>query len=193
MAYGLIVGLGNPGMEYCLTRHSVGFFVIDALASKNGLRWTLRKNQKAEIAKYSRNEKNIILAKPATFMNESGEAVARLCAYYKVVPAEVIVIYDDIGFSVGDFRMHDREGTGGHNGVADILAKIGGGFARYRIGIGAKINGQMDLKDHVLGKFSEVELQILKGKIPEILEYLDLLLDKGIEHAMNLANRKKFL
>jgi PTH1 family peptidyl-tRNA hydrolase len=91
---------------------------------------------------------------------------------------------------VGDFRIHCRDGTGGHNGVADILSKIGGGFVRYRIGIGAKINRQMDLRDHVLSHFHGEELEILQNKIPEILDYLQLLLDKGVEHAMNLANRK---
>jgi PTH1 family peptidyl-tRNA hydrolase len=186
----LVVGLGNPGKEYDLTRHNAGFFVIDAFAERNNLKWTLDKKHGAEVAKYSTGPANVILAKPMTFMNESGTAVAKLCGYYKIPPEKVIVIYDDIAFPLGDFRMHDREGTGGHNGVADILSKIGGGFVRYRVGIGEKMNRQMVLSDYVLSKFSIEELQILENKTPKILEYLQLLLDKGIEHAMNFANRE---
>ncbi|MDR1595814.1 MAG: aminoacyl-tRNA hydrolase [Puniceicoccales bacterium] len=192
MAYGLIVGLGNPGVEYAVTRHNAGFLVIDAFANKSGLRWVLDKKHCAWTAKRFRNSTSLILAKPTTFMNESGTAVSKLCGYYRVPPTKVVVVYDDIAFPVGDFRIHQREGTGGHNGVADVLSKIGGGFVRYRIGIGAKTNKQMDLKDHVVGRFSEDELKILQNKMSEILDCLQLLLDKGTEHAMNLANRKFF-
>jgi PTH1 family peptidyl-tRNA hydrolase len=128
-----------------------------------------------------------------TFMNGSGTSVIKLCSFYKIPPIRVVVIYDDIAFGVGDFRISGRAGTGGHNGVADVLEKIGAGFARYRIGVGGKIHRQMDLKDHVLSKFSDEELQILGSKMPEILDYLQLLLDKGAEYAMNLANRKRVL
>ncbi|MDR3144182.1 MAG: aminoacyl-tRNA hydrolase [Puniceicoccales bacterium] len=190
MARCLVVGLGNPGKEYESTRHSVGFYIVDALAAKNGLRWETDRRHCAQLAKCP---DGVILAKPTTFMNESGTAVAFLSRYYRIPTERLVVIYDDIAFPVGDFRINDREGTGGHNGVADILAKIGGGFARYRIGVGGKPDRRMDLVDHVLSKFSADELSLLNSKIPEILEYLQLLLDKGAEHAMNLANRKKVL
>jgi PTH1 family peptidyl-tRNA hydrolase len=124
-------------------------------------------------------------------MNESGTAVCNLAHYYRIPAEHVTVIYDDIAFPVGDFWINDREGTGGHNGVADVLEKIGGGFVRYRIGVGGKPDSRMDLKDHVISKFSADELRLLDSKVPEILEYLQVLLDKGVEHAMNLANRKR--
>jgi PTH1 family peptidyl-tRNA hydrolase len=132
----------------------------------------------------------VILAKPMTFMNESGVAVLKLWSHHKIPPTKVVIVYDDIAFSVGDFKIHGREGTGGHNCVADIMAKIGGGFVRYRIGIGETLHQRMDLKDRVLSTFSADELKILKDKMPKILEYLQLLLGNGLEHTMNLANRK---
>jgi PTH1 family peptidyl-tRNA hydrolase len=191
MGYHLVIGLGNPGDEYVLTRHNVGRIVVDALASRECLRWTLDAKRCARIAKCVLGGKKVILAKATTFMNESGIAALRLCNYYWIPPERTVVIYDDIAFAVGDFRINEREGTGGHNGVADILSRIGGGFTRYRIGIGPKANRLMDLKDHVLGKFSDGDLEILAEKMPEILQCLQLLLDKGVEYAMNLANRRK--
>jgi PTH1 family peptidyl-tRNA hydrolase len=189
MDFSLIVGLGNPGKEYAQTRHSVGFLVLDALIERQSLRWTLDGKHRAETAK----DGNLVLAKPVTFMNDSGTAVASLCEFYKIPPRRVVVICDDIAFDVGDFRINDRAGTGGHNGVADILEKIGAGFVRYRIGIGGKMCKEMDLKDHVMSRFSDGESRVLRDKMPEILNYLQLLLDKGAECAMNLANRKKIL
>ncbi|MDR2738111.1 MAG: aminoacyl-tRNA hydrolase [Puniceicoccales bacterium] len=191
MLHSLVVGLGNPGVEYDATRHNVGFSVVNSFAVGHGLHWSRDKRHRAETAKFPQNGGSVVLAKPTTFMNESGTAVAKLCGFYKIPPQRVIVVYDDIAFEVGDFKINDRAGTGGHNGVADVLEKIGAGFARYRIGVGGKIHRQMDLKDHVLSKFSVEELQILEKKMPEILNYLQVLLDKGAECAMNLANRKK--
>ncbi|MDR1401774.1 MAG: aminoacyl-tRNA hydrolase [Puniceicoccales bacterium] len=189
----LLVGLGNPGKEYASTRHNVGFSMVDAFAGRNGIGWALDKRHNADVAKCFIGTKKVILAKPVTFMNESGTAVSKLCGYYKISPEKVVVVYDDIAFPVGDFRIHDREGTGGHNGVADILSKIGGGFVRFRIGIGEKPNRQILLSDYVVSRFSPEELLVLESKTPKILEYLQLLLDKGVEHVMNSANRKDFL
>jgi PTH1 family peptidyl-tRNA hydrolase len=173
------------------TRHNVGYFVVNSLAARERLRWTLDVKRCARVAKCSLGGKKVILAKATTFMNESGAAALRLCNYYCIPPERTVVIYDDIAFAVGDFRINEREGTGGHNGVADILAKLGGGFVRYRIGIGPKVHRSMDLKDHVLGRLTESDLEILGREMPEILKYLQLLLDKGVEYAMNLANRRK--
>ena len=193
MEYALIVGLGNPGHEYEWTRHNVGFLVLDSVAKEMGLKWTAAARHNAQVAKISRGNSIVILAKPQTFMNDSGTAVASLCHYYKIPTSNVIVVYDDIAFEVGDYRVHMREGTGGHNGVRDILSKIGGGFVRFRVGIGKKNNREMDLKDYVLSNFSLPERDILEQKMPEIFTYLKLLLDKGVEHVMNFANREKFL
>ncbi|MDR1433374.1 MAG: aminoacyl-tRNA hydrolase [Puniceicoccales bacterium] len=192
MSYSLVVGLGNPGKEYELTRHNAGFLAVDAFAAKNGLRWSADRKYMATAARHHASGRTVILAKPTTFMNGSGTAVSQLCNYYKISPKGVIIIHDDVAFAVGDYRIHIRESSGGHNGIADILSKIGSEFTRYRIGIGAVANEQIELSEYVLGKFTGEELQILKSKTSEILEHLQLLLDKGIEHAMNLANRKKF-
>jgi PTH1 family peptidyl-tRNA hydrolase len=126
-------------------------------------------------------------------MSESGIAVLKLCGYDKIWATRVIVMYDDIAFPVGDFKIHGREGTGGHNGVGDLFSKIGGDSTRERVGIGETLHPQMDLKDHVLSKCSTDELQISKDTMPKILKYLQLLLDKGREHTINLANRKDFI
>lgn len=191
MARRLIVGLGNVGREYDFTRHNVGFFILDALACDNGLVWSLDKKHEAFVAKWQYKNDIIFLAKPTTFMNLSGRAVASLCKYYKILNEDIIVVYDDIAFHVGDVRVCLRDGCGGHNGVADVLSKVGGGFTRFRIGIGSKPTKQMDLKDYVLSKFSQDEIKILEGRMPEILEYLKLLLDKNSKDDINPTNRDK--
>ena len=191
MFFRLIVGLGNVGDRYDGTRHNVGFYVLDALASKKDLSWAYDEKREAFVSKFVYGGFSIVLAKPTTLMNGSGSAVAKLCHFYKIHPTDVIVVYDDIAFDVGDFRMTSSEGTGGHNGVADVLNKIGGGFVRLRVGIGQKPIKQMDLKDHVISKFSQEEIDILDKIMHEIFSCLKLLLDKGIEYTMNFANRKK--
>lgn len=191
MARRLIVGLGNIGREYDFTRHNVGFFILDALARANGLIWSLDKKHEAFVTKWQYKNDTMFLAKPTTFMNLSGRAIASLCKYYKIQNKDVIVVYDDIAFSVGDVRICLRDGCGGHNGVSDVLSRLGGGFIRFRVGIGGKPSKQMDLKDHVLSKFSQDEIKILEGRMSEILEYLKLLLDKNCEDDINPTNRDK--
>ena len=179
MARRLIVGLGNIGREYDFTRHNVGFFILDALACANGLTWSLDKKHESFVTKWQYRNDVVFLAKPTTFMNLSGRSVASLCKYYKIKNEDVIVVYDDIAFSIGDVRVCLRDGCGGHNGVSDILSRLGGGFTRFRVGIGSKPTKQMDLKDYVLSKFSHDEIKVLECRMPEILEYLKLLLDKN--------------
>lgn len=190
MDYRLMVGLGNPGRDYVGTRHNVGFYTIDRWAQKMGVTWKVEKKFNAEVARVKREyAEDLFLLKPMTFMNNSGDAVVKFCRFFKISSEKVIVIYDDIAFEVGKVKIDQRDGTGGHNGVADILRKLGGGFVRFRVGVGHKANKEMDLKDFVLSHFSELEQREIALKTDEILKCLQLLLDKGAEYAMNFANR----
>jgi PTH1 family peptidyl-tRNA hydrolase len=146
----------------------------------------------AEVAIVKRCGINRILAKPETFMNDSGRSVRKICQFFKIQSSEVAVICDDISFDLGKFKLTVRSGSAGHNGIIDILEKIGHGFARLRVGVGAKKHRAMDLKDHVLGKFTDGELAVIESIIPEILIDLQLLLDKGLECSIDLTNRRKF-
>ncbi|MDE6432537.1 MAG: aminoacyl-tRNA hydrolase [Opitutales bacterium] len=185
----LIVGIGNPGEEYAATRHNVGARVVDRFCLLLHGTWKKEKKLSSTLCVINQLGYTLILAKPDVYVNESGSAVQKICQFYKIPIEDVIIIYDDVAFDVGDFRLSIQSGTGGHNGVADILSHIGPGFVRFRVGVGPK--HFLDLKDHVLGRFTEAEEGILAHILPEILCDLQLLLDKGPEYSMNLTNRKK--
>jgi PTH1 family peptidyl-tRNA hydrolase len=191
MAVKLLVGLGNPGREYDLTRHNIGFYILDKFCAGRGGKWRLDRKLESELAMVRSTDGNLILSKPTTFMNDSGRAVQRVCRFFRVRPSEVTVICDDISFEFGEFKLTGRSGSAGHNGLIDILSKLGPGFVRFRVGIGAKKHRSMDLKDHVLGKFTDGEQRVMESMLPEILSNLQLLLDKGLEYSMNLVNRRK--
>lgn len=186
----LVVGLGNPGNEYIGTRHNIGADVLDVFISRLNLTWSFDKKLNASLIKVLLHGSAVLIAKPATFMNESGVSVGKICDFFKLLPAEVLIVCDDITIDVGSVKLVASEGTAGHNGVADIEKRIGKGFSRYRIGVGCKVNKQMDLKDHVLGKFSADEKNVLDSNLNNLIEDLNLVLDKGVEYAMNLINRK---
>lgn len=185
----LVVGLGNPGEQYSLTRHNVGYRVVDDFCSSLRGTWKKEKRFCSELGMINQAERTLILVKPDVFMNDSGIAVQKVFQFYKPDIEDVVIIYDEVAFEVGDYRLSTRPGTGGHNGVADVLSHIGPGFVRFRIGIGPK--HFPDIKDHVLGRFTEAEERTLARVFPEILHDLQLLLDKGPEYSMNLVNRKK--
>ncbi|MDR0715299.1 MAG: aminoacyl-tRNA hydrolase [Puniceicoccales bacterium] len=191
MATKLLVGLGNPGREYDGIRHNVVFCVLDRFCVTKGGNWKLDKKLECELALIKSDNGNLILSKPTTFVNESGRAVQKICRFFKINLSEVVIICDDISFDVGEFKLTGRSGSAGHNGLIDILSKLGPGFIRFRIGVGAKKNKAIDLKDHVLGKFTDEEQRIIELMMPKILYDLQLLLDKGLECSMNLTNRRK--
>lgn len=186
----LIAGLGNPGKEYQDTRHNAGFMLVDALAEALGVSWQERKKSKALIAKASFADKEVVLAKPLTYMNESGRALKSLCSYFKIPPASVILIYDDVTIDFAKVKVTLQGGIGGHNGVFSVFEALGPGVIRYRIGIGGKKHQEMDLKDHVLSRFDKSELDFLKTQFPKYLDGLHLLVDKGPVYAMNLINQR---
>lgn len=186
----IIAGLGNPGKEYANTRHNVGFMAIDALASKYGIDVNEKKH-KAIIGKGTINGQKVILAKPQTFMNLSGESLRELVDYYKPeVETQVIVVYDDITLDVGGIRVRKKGSAGGHNGMKSIIAHLGTeNFQRVRVGIGEK-PARMDLADWVLSRFSKEDLAILEDSLGEAVDAVTMLTEGGIDEAMNKYNRK---
>lgn len=191
MSISLVAGLGNPGREYENTRHNLGWVVLDALAKKHGLAWRASSRFEAEIARWDYAPgRTRWLAKPLTFMNDSGRAVAAFARFHQLEPASVAAVYDDLTIDVGLVKVTATGSAGGHNGVASLLEHLGDGFVRYRLGIGPKQPPQMELTDFVLGKFSPEHQIILNQKLETHLAGLDLLLSRGTEAAMNQLNRR---
>jgi peptidyl-tRNA hydrolase, PTH1 family len=191
MSIMLVAGLGNPGRDYAGTRHNAGFAVLDALAARHDLAWRKSLRFAAKTARWDRaGGPACLLAKPTTFMNESGRAVRALAAFHRVPPAAIIVVYDDLTIELGRVKITQRGSAGGHNGVASLLAHLGGGFLRYRIGIGPKHPPEMDLKDFVLGKFTPEEQTIFDHHLTTYTDGLGLLIDRGPAQAMNQLNRR---
>ena len=191
MSITLIAGLGNPGREYETTRHNLGWFVVEALARRERLTWKTQLKHEAVVARWDfAPDRTIYLAKPLTFMNDSGRAVGALARFYKIAPASVVVIYDDLTIDLGLVKVSVTGSAGGHNGVASLLEQYGDGFVRYRLGIGPKEPAQMDLKDFVLGKFSPSQNTLINQQFAHYLQGLDLLLTRGTEAAMNQLNRR---
>jgi len=191
MSITLVVGLGNPGREYAQTRHNLGWSVVDALAERERLSWKHQPAFEAEVARWDRpGRRPLLLAKPLTFMNESGRAVRALASYYKVSNASIVACYDDLTINLPFVKVSVRGSAGGHNGVASLLEHLGDGFARFRLGIGPKTPPQMDLKDFVLGQFTPEQRQIVDQSLSHYLAGLSLLIDSGADHAMNSLNRR---
>ena len=191
MSISLVAGLGNPGREYENTRHNLGWVVLDALARQHGLAWRASTRFEAEIARWDYAPgRTRWLAKPLTFMNDSGRAVAALARFHQFAPDAVAAVYDDLTIDIGLVKVTVTGSAGGHNGVASLLEHLGDGFARYRLGIGPKQPAQMELTDFVLGKFSPEQKNILNQKLETHLAGLDLLLSRGVEPAMNQLNRR---
>ncbi len=186
----IIVGLGNPTKEYDNTRHNIGFAAIDMLADKYGINVTEVKH-KALLGKGVIHGNKVILVKPMTYMNLSGEAVRAIVDYYKVdEEEELLVIYDDISLDVGQFRVRKKGSAGGHNGIKNIIAQLGHDtFQRIKIGVGEKPKGY-DLADYVLGHFSKEDLATLKDGMERIDSAVELILQGNIEEAMNRYNTK---
>lgn len=176
----LIVGLGNPGKEYNLTRHNVGFMVIDALAEKLGVKLANERKLKADVAITLRAE-TLIVAKPTTFMNLSGSAVEKIAQFYKIDPKDMWVISDDLDLEFGKVRLRKGGSSGGHNGLRDIIDKVGEGFVRFRIGIDNNETA-IPAEAFVLQKFSKDE-QVRLGKIIDnTLDLLEDALQNGTSH-----------
>jgi peptidyl-tRNA hydrolase, PTH1 family len=190
MSVRVVVGLGNPGPLYDRTRHNIGFTLVDALASREGVRWKDQARFCAHTASVVIAGQPVLLAKPQTFMNASGRAVGSLCRYHRWSPGEVCVVYDEYQLPVGQWKLSIGGGAGGHNGISDIVAKVAPDFVRFRIGIGPSEKPAMRLTDFVLGRFTDAEQGLLDIAWPRLLEGLDLLLREGPQRAMNSLNRR---
>lgn len=186
----IIVGLGNPGRQYAHTRHNVGFDTIDVLADKYRIDVDSKKF-KALYGKGVIEGQKVILAKPQTFMNLSGESVRELIDFFKVDEAsELIVIYDDISLEPGQLRIRKKGSAGGHNGIKNIIAHLGSQeFLRVKVGVGEKPKGY-DLADYVLGHFSKEERVQVEDAMKRGADAVVQMMTAGIDTAMNEYNRK---
>ncbi|MBO4776163.1 MAG: aminoacyl-tRNA hydrolase [Lachnospiraceae bacterium] len=186
----VIAGLGNPGKDYEKTRHNAGFCCIDVLASRYNI--NIRENEhKALVGKGYIEGQKVILVKPQTYMNNSGEAIREITDYYKVDPeSELLILYDDISLDVGMLRIRDKGSAGGHNGIKSIISHLGTqNFLRIKIGVGDKVP-QGDLVDHVLGHFNADDSKMMKEAFEKGAEAAVMLLGGDLEKAMNIYNRK---
>lgn len=164
----LVVGLGNPGKKYDGTRHNIGFACLDAFAKANNFDpWIDKKDLKCQMTSGQLGETRVILCKPTTFMNLSGEAVQAVVHFYKVAPDNLVAVYDEIDIPFGQIRMRVGGSSAGHNGVKSLIQHLGEDFGRVRIGIGPKEPEQMDSADFVLGKFPGEQQAQLKNLTQE--------------------------
>ena len=186
----LIAGLGNPGKEYENTRHNAGFLVLDTLAQKLGADLSERKHR-ALCGKAVIGGQKVILLKPQTYMNSSGESIRAAADYYKVPPEDILVVYDDISLAPGQLRIRAKGSAGGHNGIKSIIAHLGTQeFPRVKVGIGEK-PPRMDLADYVLGHFSSGEKKIMEEAAKEAADAICDIVNVVREQAMNDHNRRK--
>ena len=181
----LIVGLGNPGKDYEGTRHNVGYMAVDVLAKRHRIHVKARRN-KAQIGEGTIGDEKVILAKPLTFVNLSGEAVSGLMRRYRLNVEDVIVITDDVNLPVGRLRIRPNGSAGGHKGLKSIILSLGTqDFIRIRIGIGAPDRGMVD---YVLSRFTREERPIIKQAVTRAADAVEAILASGLDQAMNEFN-----
>lgn len=185
----VITGLGNPGQQYAQTKHNVGFWVIDRLAEKYDISVTKFKH-KALVGDGVIAGRRVLLVKPQTYMNLSGESVREIVNFYKIPQDQFVVIYDDTSLPVGQLRLREKGSHGGHNGIRNIIQQMGTDvFYRIKVGIGQKPNG-WDLADYVLAKFSEGDMALMEAGIDHAVQAVEILLSRGMADAMNRMNQR---
>lgn len=192
MSVTLLAGLGNPGAKYAGTRHNLGFVVVEALAAAEGLSWKHEARFEADVARWNvRPGETRWLIKPQTFMNDSGRALRRLLDFHKLPVDALAVAYDEMNIDLGRVKLSVDGSAGGHNGIASLLAQVGNGFLRYRLGIGSDDRPVgMDLADYVLGKFSPSQQTIIDQNLKTFVEGARLLFTSSPAEAMNRLNRR---
>lgn len=184
----IIVGLGNPGKEYAFTRHNTGFLSLDYISDKLNVKIN-RSKFASLVCEATIGKKRVLLMQPQTYMNNSGEAVSQAANFYKIVPEDIIVIFDDISLPVGKLRIRKSGSAGGHNGIKSIISHLGNDkFPRIKVGVGEKPHPEMDLADHVLSQFPRSEQEILFKSFGDIYEALLLMLENKTDEAMNKYN-----
>lgn len=188
----IIAGLGNPGPEYALTKHNVGFMLINALARRLGIAETdWRTKFEALVAETSLGTEKIMLVKPLTYMNESGRSLGPLLDWYKLEPEQMTVVHDDMDIPTGSVRIRRQGSAGGHNGIKSILAHVGNDhFTRVRIGIGRPLRGWTVI-NHVLAPFAEADVPKIQEAISYLLPAVECIVTEGADLAMNRYNPRK--
>jgi len=182
----VIVGLGNPGKRYEHTKHNIGFMTVDLLAENHGIKVN-KIRHKALVGEGMISGQKVLLAKPQTFMNLSGNSVREIVEYYKTDPQQMIVVYDDVDIEMGRIRIRKRGSAGSHNGMKSIIYDIkSDDFPRIRIGIGAE--RRMGLADYVLGGFGKDEKGIMENAVTRAAQAIERILSSGIDDAMNEFN-----
>ncbi len=188
----LIIGLGNPGKQYVSTKHNAGFEVLDKLAYDNNININKSKFN-ALIGEGTIKDKKVVLLKPLTYMNLSGESVKAAVDWYKISNKDIIVIYDDISLDIGVIRVREKGSAGGHNGMKNIIYLLNTDeFIRVRVGIGDKPN-DWDLADYVLSRFSKDEIPAIIDGFTKAADAVEMILSIGVCAAMNKYNQKKKL
>lgn len=184
----IVVGLGNPGIEYAATRHNVGFMTIDSFGERHSVQgW--KNNFQALIGETKIDGEKVLLVKPQTFMNLSGQAVLAVMQFYKVDKEDLLVVYDDMDLAVGMVKLRQKGSCGGHNGMRDIIRLLGTEqLSRLKIGIGKSQYAQG--KDFVLGKFSQEEDALIDDGITKAMNAITCWVKHGITEAMNCYNRQ---
>ena len=188
----LVVGLGNPGSRYAGTRHNLGFVALDELARRQKLTWSPAPKHQSETASWEfQPGRKALIAKPQTYMNLSGQSVRSLCDYYKISPAEMLVVCDDCEIPLGELRIRPQGGPGGHNGLASIIEHCQTeAFPRLRLGIGPA-DPTMDLSDFVLGRFRPEDKVPIENLTNRAVSAITTSLSHSLERAMNEFNRKQ--
>ena len=188
----VILGIGNPGKKYEGTRHNIGFIAMDYMESKYGIKINKIKH-KALIGEGNINGEKVVLVKPQTYVNLSGESLREVCTFYKIPPQNVIVIHDDVSLDVGKLRIRDKGSDGGHNGLKSIIYQLKSDeFTRIKVGVGAAPE-HYDLADWVLGKFSKEEITHMSKAVDAIVEeVVPMIMKDGAQAAMNSFNGKVY-
>lgn len=182
----IVVGLGNPGVQYSCTPHNVGFESVDAIAASIGATWEMKKSFNAMLARGVYAGQQVLLVKPQTFMNLSGDAVAPIVKYHNATIADLLVIQDDIDLPVGRMRIRKGGSAGGHNGLRSLIARLGTqDFMRLKLGVG---KDRSNVIGHVLGKFDSATRTVMESVIAETVKTAALILSEGPEQAMNVYN-----
>lgn len=188
----LIAGLGNPDKKYDMTRHNIGFDCVDMIASDNGSDIKKLKHKALTETIYIESEK-VILAKPQTYMNLSGESIRDIAEFYKIDPENVIIICDDISIPLGKIRIRPKGTDGGHNGLKSIIYQLQSDkFTRIRVGVGAPQHKDYDLADYVLGRFSPDEIKVLTPILKSMNEIVLCIIRNSCQDAMNKFNGRDF-
>lgn len=187
----VFVGLGNPGSKYAMTRHNMGYLVIEGFAHLHGMPLKEEKKLKARVCKGMIGDFTIHLVMPTTYMNESGQAVRKYLDYYKLTPQDVVVVTDDMAIPFGELRLRSQGSAGGHNGLKSVEQHLKTKmYSRLRVGIATKQEHQQEMRDFVLGTFTKKEVDQLPQILDKGAKALEMLLTESLTNVMNVVNSK---